>query len=369
MENIVLFSAVKANAGLDFLTPLTAVLDSHWYVLGNEVTLFEQAFADYVGIKHCISVANGSDALELALKGLGVESGDRVVAVANAGFYGSTAIHAVGAQPLYVDIDPSSLTICPKAFAAVLDSKPAAVIVTHLYGQLANVEEVVRIASAAGVAVLEDCAQSHGARRNGKRAGSFGTVACFSFYPTKNLGALGDGGAVVTDDDALATRIRQLRQYGWSQKYHVSIPGGRNSRLDEMQAAILRVKLPHLDTWNEQRRSIAKRYNAAFAALDMQLPCSTGEDYVAHLYVVRVKTRTEFAAALKEKMVTTDIHYPVADHKQPAYAVVSPQALNATEQACETVISLPCYPGLTGEEVERVIEAVTAYFSEGKQPC
>ncbi|OPA99689.1 erythromycin biosynthesis sensory transduction protein eryC1 [Pseudomonas fluorescens] len=365
MENIVLFSAVKANAGLDFVTPLKAVLDSHWYVLGNEVKLFEEEFAAYVGTRHCISVANGSDALELALKGLGVGRGDPVVAVANAGFYASTAIHAVGAEPLYVDVDAASLTLCPQALAAVLQNKPAAVIVTHLYGQLANIEEIVRIASAAGVPVLEDCAQAHGARRNGKQAGSFGTVACFSFYPTKNLGALGDGGAIVTDNDELATRIRQLRQYGWTQKYQVSVPGGRNSRLDEMQAAILRVKLPHLDTWNQQRRDIVKRYNAAFAALAMQLPCSTDEDYVGHLYVVRVKARAQFAAALKEKAVNTDIHYPIADHQQPAYAA-SPAALGETERACETVISLPCYPGLTAEEVERVIEAVTTYFAGGK---
>jgi aminotransferase EvaB len=366
MNNIVLFSAVKANAGLDFLTPLKEVLDSHWYVLGNEVRLFEEAFAEYVGIKHCISVANGSDALELALKGLGVESGDQVVAVANAGFYGSTAIHAVGAEPIYVDVDPISLTICPKALAAIIESKPAAVIVTHLYGQLANIEEIVRIASAAGVPVLEDCAQSHGARRNGRQAGSFGTIACFSFYPTKNLGALGDGGAVVTEDDMLAARIRQLRQYGWTQKYQVSIPGGRNSRLDEMQAAILRVKLPHLDTWNDTRRSIAKRYSEAFATMDMQLPCSTGEDYVGHLYVVRVQARAEFAAALKQKGISTDIHYPIADHKQPAYAVEQNVSLAVTERACETVISLPCFPGLTDEEVDRVIEAVTAFFSKGQ---
>jgi len=364
MENIVLFSAVKANAGIDFLTPVKAVLESHWYVLGNEVKLFEEEFASYVGVGHCISVANGSEALELALRGLGVNRGDRVVAVANAGFYSSTAIHAIGAEPIYADVDSDTLTLCPKAFSALVESRPAAVIVTHLYGQLANVEEIVRIATAAGVPVLEDCAQSHGARRNGKQAGSFGTIACFSFYPTKNLGALGDGGAIVTNDDELAARIRQLRQYGWSQKYQVAVPGGRNSRLDEMQAAILRVKLPHLDTWNEQRRSIATRYNAAFASLDMQLPSSTGEDYVAHLYVVRVKERAAFAAALKEKMVSTDIHYPIADHKQPAYSAAPTSSLQVTEQACETVISLPCFPGLTDEEVDRVIEAVTAYFSK-----
>jgi aminotransferase EvaB len=364
MENIVLFSATKANAGIDFLTPLKKVLDSHWYILGNEVKLFEEEFASYVGVKHCVSVANGSEALELALRGLGVEKGSRVVAIANAGFYSSTAIHAIGAEPVYVDVDADTLTMCPKALASVIDTKPAAIIVTHLYGQLADIEEIVRIASAAGVPVLEDCAQSHGARRNGKQAGSFGDIACFSFYPTKNLGALGDGGAVVTHDDQLAARIRQLRQYGWAQKYQVAIPGGRNSRLDEMQAAILRVKLPLLDGWNAQRRSIAQRYNAAFASLDMQLPASTAEDYVAHLYVVRLENRGDFAASLKEKAISTDIHYPIADHKQPAYQAAPAGSLAVTEQVCETVISLPCYPGLTDEEVDRVIEAVTAYFSK-----
>lgn len=315
-------------------------------------------------MKDCISVANGSDALELALRGLGVQQHDQVVAVANAGFYGSTAIHAVGAIPLYVDVDPISLTICAKALAQVISAKPAAIIVTHLYGQLANIEEIVSIASAAGIPVLEDCAQSHGASRNGKQAGSFGTIACFSFYPTKNLGALGDGGAVVTNDSQLATKIRQLRQYGWSQKYQVAIPSGRNSRLDEMQAAILRVKLPHLHRWNAQRRSIAKRYNDAFAGLDLQLPSSVGDDYVGHLYVVRVKDRARFISALKEKMISTDVHYPIADHHQPAYAVDNWLSLKETELACETVVSLPCFPGLTDDEVSRVIEAVTTYFSQ-----
>jgi aminotransferase EvaB len=359
-----LFSAIKANAGLDFSTAVQSVIDSHWYILGNEVKSFEDEFSAYVGVDHCVSVANGSEALELALRGLGVERSSRVVAVANAGFYSSTAIHAIGAEPVYVDVDSETLTMCPKALASVIDTKPAAIIVTHLYGQLADIEELVRIASAAGVPVLEDCAQSHGARRNGKQAGSFGDIACFSFYPTKNLGALGDGGAVVTSDDQLADRIRQLRQYGWSQKYEVAIPGGRNSRLDEMQAAILRIKLPHLDNWNAQRRSIAQRYNAAFASLDMQLPSSTGDDFVAHLYVVRVNDRSEFAASLKAKLVSTDIHYPIADHRQPAYHASPTNSLAVTEQACDTVISLPCFQGLTDEEVNRVIEAVTAYFSK-----
>jgi len=363
-ELVPLFSASIANAGIDFTTPVMKVIDSHWYILGEEVKSFESEFAKYVGVDHCISVANGSDALELALRGLEVKPGDRVVAVANAGFYGSTAIHAVGAVPVYLDVDPATLTLCPKALTAMIDSKPAVVIVTHLYGQLADIEELVKIASAAGVPVLEDCAQSHGAQRQGRRAGSFATLGCFSFYPTKNLGALGDGGAIVTQDTGLAERIRQLRQYGWSRKYEVSLAGGRNSRLDEIQAAILRIKLPHLDSWNAQRREVAKRYNTAFAGLEAKLPSSTGEDYVAHLYILRVANRERFAVALKEKSIATDIHYPIPDHRQPAYAYRD-VSLPVTESACETVISLPCFPGMTDKQVQQVIDAVSDYFLKG----
>lgn len=362
MQNIPLFSAEKANNRIDLYTPVKAVLDSHWYILGSQVKLFEEEFANYVGTKHCISVANGSDAIELALRGLGIKPGERVVTVANAGFYSSTAIYAVGALPEYVDIDPISMTLCPNALNKLIDSKPAAIIVTHLYGQLANIEKITQIAHAAGIPVVEDCAQSHGARRNGKHAGSFGTIASFSFYPTKNLGALGDGGAVVTNNNELAARIRKLRQYGWSEKYSVNLPGGRNSRLDEIQAAILRIKLTHLDSWNEERRDIARRYNEAFVNFEMQLPCSTNDDYVAHLYVVRVKNRSEFSAFLKGKMITTDIHYPIADHNQVAYSPECSSLLNNTEQACETVISLPCFPGLSNNEIEQVIESVATYF-------
>lgn len=358
---IPLFSAVKVNHGIDLMSAIDNVLSRHWYVMGEEVNGFETEFAEYLNAKHCVSVANGSDALELALKALGINETSKVVAVANAGFYGSTAIHALGASPIYVDIDPQSLTMCPVALSEAISQKPDAIIVTHLYGQLANIEEIVRISTAAKIPVLEDCAQSHGARKDGKQAGSFGTVACFSFYPTKNLGALGDGGAIVTDDDQLASTIRQLRQYGWSSKYTVAIPGGRNSRLDEIQAAVLRLKLPLLDKCNEQRRSIAQRYNNAFSNLPLQLPHSVDVDYVAHLYVVRTDDRAKFSAFLKDQGVTTDIHYPIADHHQPAYPVSFD--LPVTEKACDQVISLPCFPGLTDEEVDRVIAAVTKYFS------
>lgn len=364
LSPIPLFSAVAANAGVDFSRPIKRVIDRHWYVLGEEVASFESEFAKYVGVSSCVSLANGTDALELALRGLDVKDGDKVVAVANAGFYGSTAIHAIGAIPLYIDVDSKTLTMSVVALAKALEQKPKAVIVTHLYGQLADIDELVRVARQAGVPLIEDCAQSHGATRNGRQAGSFGNIGCFSFYPTKNLGALGDGGAIVTSDVDLATRIRSLRQYGWSQKYQVVVSGGRNSRLDEIQAAILREKLPRLAEWNNVRRSIAKRYNEAWASLPLVRPCSTESDYVAHLYVLRVNDRHSFREFLKVRGIATDIHYPIPDHRQPAYPSSEVDQLEVTESACASVVSLPCFPGLTEVEVEQVIVAVLKYFQQ-----
>lgn len=359
-----LFSAAVANSCLDFSVAIQRVLDRNWYVLGEEVACFEREFANYVGVETCVTLANGTDAIELALRGVGVQRGDEVVAVANAGFYGSTAIHAIGAIPLYVDVDQNTLTMSVSALVKALDRAPKAVIVTHLYGQLADIDELVRVARRARVPLIEDCAQSHGATRNGKQAGSFGNIACFSFYPTKNLGALGDGGAIVTGDGDLAARVRSLRQYGWSQKYQVALAGGRNSRLDEMQAAILREKLPHLVDWNNARRSIANRYNEAFASLPLERPCSTGLDYVAHLYVLRVNDRDSFREFLKARGIATDIHYPIPDHLQPAFQASKLEHLAVTESACASVVSLPCFPGLTAVEVERVIGAVIEYFQQ-----
>lgn len=362
LSPIPLFSAATVNASVDVLTPIQRVIDRCWYVLGEEVANFEREFAEYAGVAKCVSVANGTDAIELALRGVGVGRGDHVVAVANAGFYGSTAIHAIGAIPLYVDIDDISLTMSPEALLKALGQKPKAVIVTHLYGQLANIEELLRITNAAGVKLVEDCAQSHGAHRNGKQAGSFGAVGCFSFYPTKNLGALGDGGAIVTNDPDVASRIQQLRQYGWSQKYQVTAPDGRNSRLDEIQAAVLREKLPLLDKCNTERRSIAHRYNIAFSALPLRTPASMAEDYVAHLYVLRVKERDAFREFLKARGISTDVHYPIPDHLQPAYPQAQLFPLTVTEAASSTVVSLPCFPGLSSAEVDRVVTTVQDYF-------
>lgn len=367
-----LFSAAAANAGLDLLAPVRRVLDSHRYVLGQEVEAFEREFADYVGAHQCVSLANGTDALELGLRALGVGAGDLVAVPANAGFYGSTALRLLGAQPLYVEIDPVSMTMSPDALSRALADAPArprAVVCVHLFGQLADIDGICRVAAGFRVPVLEDCAQSHGARRHGRQCGTYGLLAAYSFYPTKNLGALGDGGALLTSDAALADHVRCLRQYGWATKYHVATPGGRNSRLDEMQAALLREKLPHLDRWNAERRRVAARYNEAFAGMDMLCPPSLGEDFVAHLYVVRVADRDAFRAHLAAEGVATDVHYPIPDHRQPAYPM-DELSLPVTESACAQVVSLPCYPGIPDEHVDRVISAVRGFIDRsGSATC
>jgi dTDP-4-amino-4,6-dideoxygalactose transaminase len=363
-----LFSAAAANAGIDLMGPARRVLESHWYVMGQEVAAFEREFAAWVGAKRCVSLGNGTDALELGLRALGVEAGDQVMCTGNAGFYSSTAIHLLGAVPVYVEIDAVSQTMSADALSQALDAattKPRAIIVTHLYGQLADIEAILAVAARHGVPVLEDCAQSHGARRNGRQCGTFGALASFSFYPTKNLGALGDGGAVTTDDEAIAERVARLRQYGWAGKYNVATPRGRNSRLDELQAALLREKLPQLDRWNAERRAVAKRYNDAFEGLGITCPASVGEDYVAHLYVVRVGDRDAFRAHMTAQGIATDAHYPIPDHKQAAYACET-GPLPATEAACASVVSLPLYPGIPEADILQVIAAVQAYFAEAQ---
>lgn len=357
---IPVFSAEIAERGLDLSASIGRVLDRHRYILGAEVAAFERAFADYCGVAECVAVANGTDALEIAMAALSLGPGDPVAMVANAGPYGSCAARNLGVEPRYVEIDPQTRTMAVDALAAAIEEAKA-VIVTHLFGQLGDVEAIVDLAAGHGVPVIEDCAQSHGAMREGRRAGSFGTVGTFSFYPTKNLGALGDGGALVTNDVQLAARMRALRQYGWTEKYRVTIRGGRNSRLDEMQAAVLLDKLRCLDGWNEQRRAIARRYVQAFSDLPMALPPSTGTDSVSHLFVIEIDDRDAFRARLLELGVATDVHYPVADHCQPAYrAETADVSLPATESSCDRVVSLPCYPGMSEEDMGRVIQAVRA---------
>jgi dTDP-4-amino-4,6-dideoxygalactose transaminase len=349
---------------------LARVLEGGWYILGQEVAAFEREFAAFIGRRHGIGVANGTDALVLALKALGVGPDDYVVTVSHTAVATVAAIELAGAKPLLVDIDPATFTLDAGEFAHVLASPPgriAAVVPVHLYGQAADIDAILGLARKHGVKVLEDCAQCHGARWRGARLGSFGDIAAFSLYPTKNLGALGDGGIVVTEDEALAASVRALREYGWRERY-VSDTAGMNSRLDELQAAPLRVKLGALDADNTRRQAIAAAYDAGLQAPGVALPRRRAEGtHVYHQYVVRSPRRDALRAALKARGVGTNVHYPVPVHLQPAYRsriAQGPSGLAESERAAREVLSLPMYPQLADAEIERVIAAMRAAARE-----
>jgi len=339
------------------------IVSGGYYVLGPNVKAFEQEFALYCGANHCISVANGTDALELSLKALEVGTGDLVAVVANAAMYGTSAVLACGATPLFIDTEDHGL-MSPAAFAKALEAgaRPKVAILTHLYGKLADIKQFRSLCASHGIKILEDCAQAHGAELDGHRAGSFGDIACFSFYPTKNLGALGDGGAITTNASALAERAAQLRQYGWSEKYTNTLLGGRNSRLDEMQAALLRHLLPLLDGWNQRRREIANRYAEGLANPRIQHLGRVGAEHVAHLYVVRCDDREALRAHLQASGVQTEVHYPVCDHRQPCHAGAFDHiSLPISERDANRVLTLPCFPELTNAEVDQVIAACNLF--------
>ncbi len=338
------------------------VIERGWYVLGSECASFETAFADYCGVTHAIGVANGTDALELALRAVGVGKDDAVVTVANAGFYTSTAIHAIGAKPVYVDVVAETHSMCVESLERVLAQQAVrAVIVTHLYGRLAGIERIESICRPRGIPVIEDCAQAHGAARDGRKAGSFGTVGCFSFYPTKNLGALGDGGAITTDNPAIAERLRELRQYGWHRKYQVARAGGRNSRLDEIQAAVLLAKLPHLDRWNEERRKIARLYSTEIENPRVRCPADFDGSNVAHLFVVGCDDREGLRKHLDSLGIGSDVHYPVPDHRQPAYSASQTPGLAVTERLSTQILTIPCFNGMEEGEIDRVVAAMNGW--------
>ena len=339
------------------------VLSSGWFVLGPEVAAFESEFAAYCDTPHCVSLANGTDALELALRALEIGPGKKVLTVANAGMYSTVAILATGATPVYADILPETLLMDVVDLERILDKQPVdAVIVTHLYGLLGDVLEIVRLAHARGIPVIEDCAQAHGAMLRGQRAGSFGDIGCFSFYPTKNLGALGDGGAIVTSRADIAKKISQLRQYGWGSKYHADIEGGRNSRLDEIQAAVLRVMLPMLDQWNVRRREIANLYTKRIVNLAIITPTIRAEEYVAHLYVIRTARRDSLKKYLMEAGIPSDIHYPIPDYAQSSFCRMFESVDKpVTSRVCLEVLTLPCFPEMKDEEVNMVINHINSW--------
>jgi aminotransferase EvaB len=344
----------------ELIADLTAVARSGWYILGQQVQEFEAAFAGYCGVAHCVGVGNGTDALELALRACGAGPGREVVTVANAGGYATAAIRAAGADPLYVEVEAGSMLMDIDSLEQRLTPRTSAIVVTHLYGRMVDMPRLTSVARRAGVAVVEDCAHAHGARMEGRCAGAWGTLGCFSFYPTKNLGALGDAGAVVTNDAALAELVRRLRQYGWTSRFVSEAPGGRNSRLDEMQAAVLLRKLPHLEEWNARRRAIARVYDWEFRDLDLETPGYSGADAVTHLYVMRTGRREELRTRLRELGIATEVHYPVPDYRQNSERGRhgSDCRLPVTEECCRRVVTLPCFPEMTDAEVEKVVAAV-----------
>jgi len=342
----------------ELLAALVRVAQSGWYVHGPEHEAFQKEFAEYVGVEHCLGVASGTDALELAIRAVAEGRDGTVLTAANAGGYTTTAARRAGREVSYADVDPEHLCLSAASVEPLLDGVSVCVV-THLYGRLAPIEEIVELCHDRGAAVIEDCAQSVGAERGGRKAGSFGDAATFSFYPTKNLGALGDGGAIVTSDDELAASLLRLRQYGWTSKYSIGVDGGRNSRLDEMQAAVLRSRLPHVATCNERRRSIIKRYAAATVGSSLTMLPVAGEDHVGHLAVGLTPRRDEVVAALAAAGVRTDVHYPIPDHLQPAFAdEFADVSLPVTEETAHQLISLPCFPELTDDEVEQVCDAL-----------
>jgi dTDP-4-amino-4,6-dideoxygalactose transaminase len=340
------------------------------YILGPEVEAFEREFAAFTGTGGALGVGNGTDALELALRALGIGPGDSVATVPHTAVATVVAIRAAGASPVFVDVEPDTGLMSPDSLAAVLDvvrkrggTSVKAVVPVHLYGRSADMPAILSIARSHGLVVVEDCAQSHGATFAGRPSGSWGDCASFSFYPTKNLGAIGDGGALVGSDPAVLARAKLLREYGWRERYISEIEGG-NSRLDELQAAILRVKLTRLALANERRAELAARYRRTISNPAITLPADSGSDrHVYHQFAVRCSDRDGFRAHLASEGIGSLIHYPVPVHRQPAYACAdyAPVPLLESEQWAQQVLSLPMFPELANDDADRVADAVNRW--------
>ena len=338
------------------------VFTCSWFILGEEGLAFEREFANYIGAAHAVGVGSGTEALHLALRGVGVQPGDEVITVANTCVPTVAAIAFSGARPVLVDVEPDTLTMAPDALTKAITPKTKAIVPVHLYGQACVMDAIID--AARGIPIVEDCAQAHGARFGDRVCGTFGVAGAFSFYPTKNLGAYGDAGAIVTHDEALAARLRMLRNYGERERYHHTIEGV-NSRLDELQAAILRAKLPHLDAWNARRRALAARYTENLRDLPVQLPVEAPRrHHTYHLYPVRTPQRDALRESLRRQDIGTQLHYPVPIHLQEAYRHLGypRSAFPISEQACNEVLSLPLYPELTEAQVDEVAGAIEAFF-------
>ena len=357
-------SYLAAQAEID--DAVRRVLQSGKYILGPENEAFEKEFAAWLGVSGAVGVANGTDAIELALTAAGIGKGDKVITVANTVTATVSAIGATGASPEFVDIEPDTMLLDLAALDTMLtklrDPTIKAIVPVHLYGQAVDMPRLMAMAARHSLIVIEDSAQSHGSMVGGKKAGAWGHLSAFSFYPTKNLGAFGDAGAVAGSDPVLLEKVRLLRQYGWRKRY-VSDIAGRNSRLDEIQAAILRVRLARLKAENRQRDNLAERYLSGLKGTPLKLPVvAEGRTHCWHQFAVRSPRREELKAHLEMKDIFCGVLYPVPVHRQPAYHDAT-LSLPHTEQACAEVLSLPLHPGLTSEDVARVVREVVAFFS------
>jgi dTDP-3-amino-3,4,6-trideoxy-alpha-D-glucose transaminase len=333
------------------------VIDSAWFVLGPEVEAFEREFAAQSGANWCIGTGNGTDAIALLLRALGVGPGDEVITSAFSAAFTALAIQMTGARPVFADIDPERMTLDPSAVESAITPRTAALLPVHLYGQPADMGALSALATRKGLVIVEDCCQAHLATCGGRPVGTFGAGGAFSFYPTKNLGALGDGGAVITNDATLAERIRRLRNGGQADKYR-HVDSGVNSRLDEMQAAILRARLPMLRRHTDRRRALAFEYRSSLAGSALRVPMEMDAGHVYHLFPVRRPRRAALQAHLRSAGIEALVHYPMAVSQQPAFASTDPAHCPNAIHAADEVLSLPLYPGLTLESVRFVAEAV-----------
>ncbi len=343
---------------------IAAALSGNRYILGPETLAFEQEFAAYLGVAYAIGVGSGTDALHLAIRACGLGPGDEIITVAHTAVATVSAIESAGATPVLVDIDPATYTLDPNQIERAITPRTKAIIPVHLYGAAADLKPMIDLARRHQLKLIEDCAQAHGARYADRMVGSYGDVSCFSFYPTKNLGAIGDGGLIATSDPTLADNLRLLRQYGWRERY-VSEIAGWNSRLDELQAAILRVKLRYLNEDNDKRRSLAAIYDEQLAGQVTTPIERTGTRHVYHLYVIRHPRREALMNHLRERGIGTAIHYPVPVHLQPAYRgrLGAVGSLPETELAAREIISLPVYPELREAEALTVANAIREFIN------
>jgi len=346
----------------DVRAAIDRVVARGWFVLGPELEAFEREFAAASGAAHAVGVGTGTDALALALRALGVGPGDDVITAPLSAAYSALAIMMVGARPVFADLDPDRLTLDPRAAAAAITPRTKAIMPVHLYGQPADMKAIAQVAERHRLVIVEDCCQAHLATCQGRPVGSFGAAAAYSFYPTKNLGALGDGGAVTTGDAGIASHLRRLRNGGQSDRYH-HLEFGVNSRLDEMQAAILRARLAWLPRWTGDRRSLAAEYRRRLAGAPVTVPREHDPGHVYHLFPVLSPERDALQAHLKARGVETLIHYPIPVPRQPAVAAERPGACPVADRICAEVLSLPLYPGLAPQAVEEVATALDAFHA------